>query len=260
MAFKLKDRIFKLYGNYIIKTDSYKNLEGRGLLQRYNELCAEDYDNNLQPRIESLVDNTLVPQTTLLNFLPYLNYMIGGSLFLGTAEDQIRKSIRFATKLYQIKGTILSYETAFKMLGFTSIIIIEYPAGGTFDNGNTTSEVQAEPYFDDFYRTFDETCPSCSAYTIRIYGDLTLTDELHKAIFRAISFCEPINAQLRSAYYNDTLLIADDLISIFVDNNGDLIYDNVATPLTAITLTSEGDLTSNVPGYSIDRNGDINYG
>ena len=256
-VFKLKDRIFALYGRYIAQTDSYKNVEGKGLLQRYNEQMADDYDTMLAPKINGMVDNTLVPYTALLEFIPYLEYQIGGSVFLGSDEILRRKAIRYATRLYQIKGTKLSYEVCMKMLGFSSVVLVQHDNSGTFDSGNTTSSVPAEPYFDDYYRRFDGACPGCTDYSVYIYGSLLITDELHKAIFRAITFCQPIVARLRDVYYNDTLLIADELVSIFVDVNGDLNFDNVAVPDVEFNLTADGDLETDTPGYSINSNGDL---
>lgn len=252
MAFSLKAKIFSLFGRDIKDRDSYKDSEGKGFVQRYNELMAEEYDEFLAPYIDNLIDYTLVPQTALEKFIPYLEEMFGGLQFTGTTVATRRKILQFAIKLYQVKGTKKSYEMLYRLLGFNSITIIEHGAGFSFDSATT---------FDDPFRHFDSAaCPTCSDYTLNIYGSVPLTDELHKMIFRAIDLCEPINARLRAVYYNDTLLIADDVVSIFVDENGDLVYDNVAAPEIVFTLDENGDLFVSGPGqenYQMNQHGDI---
>lgn len=248
MAFLLKDKIFGFFGRDIKKRDSYKDSEGKGFLQRYNEVMGEEYDTYYGVYLDNLVDYTLVPKTVLDKFIPYLEQMFGGLQFSGTTLATRRKIVSYALVLYNIKGTKKSYDLIYRLLGFDSVTIVEHIDEYSFDSPVT---------FDDFYRRFDSKCPACSAYTINVYGDLTLDDDLHKMIFRAAELCEPINATLRAVFYNGTLLISDDLPSIFIDVNGDLQYENVAAPEIEFELTLDGDLLVNEGGFSINANGDI---
>lgn len=248
MAFLLKNRIFALFGRDIKIRDSYKNAQGKGFIQRYNEVMGYEYDTFYGIYLDNLLDYTLVPQTVLTKFVPYLEQMLGGLEFTGTTIATRRKILRFALRLYEIKGTKKSYDLIYRLLGFDSVTIEEHIDAYTFDSPVT---------FDDFYRRFDSKCPTCSDYTIKVYGSAPLTDDLHKMIFRAAELCEPINANLRAVYYNDTLLISDDLPSIFVNAEGDLEYNNVAAPEIEFELTADGDLLVNAPGFELDINGDL---
>lgn len=260
MAYLLRYKIFGFFGRDIKIRDSYKDASGKGLLERYNEVMGLEYDEYYSAYLDNLIDNTLIPETVFESFIPYLEEMFGGIAFTGTDFNTRRKILKFALRLYETKGTKKGYDLIYRLLGFSSVTIVEYDAAYTFDMGNTTSDRDPTTIgFDDFYRRFDSKCPTCSDYTLKIYGTAPLTGDLQKMIFRANELCQPINAVLRSAYYNDSLLIADDLPSIFVDSNGDLEYDNIASPDTIFDLTAGGDLTVNQPGYSIDTNGDLNF-
>lgn len=260
MAFLLKEKIFGFFGREIKIRDSYKDVNGKGILERYNEVMGLEYDTYYSEYIDNLIDNTLVPQTVLEKFIPYMELMFGGLQFSGTDIQTRRKILKFALRLYETKGTKKGYDLIFRLLGFNSVTIVEYDDNYTFDMGNTTSAPDPSTVgFDDFYRRFDSKCPTCSAYTLMVYGDMELTSDLQKMIFRADDLERPINADIRSVFYNDTLLIGDDLPSIFIDNNGDLQYSNIASPDVDFELTSDGDLTVNKTGYNIDVNGDLNF-
>lgn len=136
--------------------------------------------------------------------------------------------------------------------------------------GGKTGFDATTPYenvkFDDPSRRFDQKCRTCSPYVIRLFGDLPLTEELHNSIFRTIELLEPINAQLAAVFYNDVILLADDSISIWIDQDpesetyGDLFYDNTSVSEETLTINSNGDLIINgvpIGKYSIDSMGDM---
>lgn len=248
MAFLLQTKIFGYFGRDIKIRDEPKNAQGKGVLERYNEVMGLEYDVYYSEFLDNLIDNTMVPQEVLEKFIPYLEEMLGGLQFTGTTIAIRRKILKFAIRLYEIKGTKKSYDLIYRLLGFNSVTITEHQAEFTFDSPTT---------FDDLFRKFDSKCPPCSDYTINVYGDADLTNELHKMIFRAAELCEPINAHIRAVFYNDVLLIADDLPSIFVDGEGDLIYDDVASPDIVFTMDDEGNLIVNTPGFDINEEGDI---
>lgn len=250
MAFLLKEKIFGYFGPDIKIRDSYKDANGKGILERYNEVMGLEYDTYYGIYLDNLIDDTMVPQTVLEKFIPYLEQVFGGLQFSGTTIATRRRILKFALRLYETKGTKKSYDLIYRLLGFDSVTLIEHEADYTFDSPTT---------LDDFFRRFDSKCPNCSQYTIKVYGTIDLTSDLHKMIFRAAQLCQPINADIRYVFYNDTLLISEDLPSIFVDSAGDEQYDNVASPDTDFTIDSAGDLFVNMPGYSIDVNGDINF-
>jgi len=328
--FLLKNTIFKLFGENDKVRDKYKDVSGKGILQRYNELLAEEADNYSLPGISLLIDNTIVPNTILEKFIPYAENNIGAP-FIIEDFDIRRKFLRFLKRIYRIKSTIPSYEIMFRILGFdvdyyitTSMSLsegnyflvvdsnnkledsgtvtindgiddIELIVGDKYyvDNAITTSvsftsgaklkrQIVHDFYdsnysfdqnnivgggtelintkFDDPARTFDMNCEGCSQYDIRLYGEFNLDVNLHSAIFRVIEFLEPVHAELLKVYYNDILILAPQSISIWIDENGDLNYNNSAVPDVTVTLTEDGNLiivTSSSGTYSINENGDL---
>lgn len=328
MAFQLKNIIFKLFGKYEKVVDSYKNSVGKGLYERYMENLADEYDTYTAAAINGLIDNLLVPETMLVKFIPYAEAQIGAPYI--TDDFSIRrKLLRFLIRVYQIKGTKKSYETMFRMLGFTvdffittaealnfnnyysvvsvsktgtavifdgvntitltvgnkyyvqnnvteltsltgdaylkrETIIDFFKSNYTFDAGNLSGggTETINPTFDYPGRTFDMKCATCSGYIIRLFGTAPIDNVLHNAVFRIIDFCEPINADLIAVFYNDVILLADDSISVWIDENGDLNYENSAVPEVSLSLSEDGDLIADnvtIGSYEIDENGDLQF-
>lgn len=262
MAFTLEDKIFTLYGHYDKEVDPYKDANGFGLLERYNRVMGKDFDTNIGPNIDLLIDNTIVPSSMLVRFLGLMEDMLGMPVLMPSNTALRRKLILYAIRLFSIRGTKASYEMLFRFLGFQNIVIIENVSSSTFDADNSLPIPQPGRTFDSDTRTFDNTCEPCSTYVVKIYGTIVLTEELHKAIFTSIAFCEPINAILDKVYFNDTLIIADDALSVFIDVNGDLQYDDSGASGTTLNLLTDGDLEvggDSAEDYDINPDGDMEF-
>lgn len=124
--------------------------------------------------------------------------------------------------------------------------------GGGFENVNYT--------FDDASRTFDMNCEGCSKYMIKLFGSGDLDVNTHNAIFRVLEFLEPINAELISVFYNDIILLSNQSISVWIDENGDLMYNNDGAPDITLSLDSNGDLIISGPlaaYYKINKDGNL---
>lgn len=248
----LEDLIFTLYGGSDKALDTNKDVNGEGTLERFNKVMGKDYDDNIAPFIDNLLDNTLVPQTCLDEFITYLEEGLGLPI-LYQNEAFRRKLIKYAYRIYEIKGTLKSYQVLFNWLQFTSITLIEHDTEFSFDSPET---------FDSPFRRFDTKCAGCGEYSLYLYTGISLTDELHKAIFRTIEFLQPIDARLRAVYFNDILLVGDDMLSIWIDDNGDLNVEDVGSPGTFMNLMPNGDLEVGGDGaenYNIDENGDLTH-
>lgn len=250
--FQLVPLIKNLLGKFYIVHDSYKDEEGRGLVQRYCEMLADDWDTHFLPKVESLQDSTINPDLVDPRFINYLEEALGGIVKISNDLKLRRKLIRYASLLYQVKGTKLSYEILFKLLGFITVEIIEYPEGGGFDTW-----YDAEGSFD--IDTFDTSCPTCSGYSLVLTGEVEKTPDFIRSIYNIIAFCQPINADLVGVTYNDEDIF-DEVIHAYVDANGDLQFDNSSSLGTFMYINAQGDLM--VTGdysenYSIDENGDL---
>ena len=345
----LKDIIFsRFFSKWDKKRDTYKDATGRGILQRYNELLAEEYDQYSSEALDKLIENTSVPSTLLPKFINYLEKQIG-SPYINSDLVLKRKLLRYLQKVYDIKGTKTSYELMYRLMGFDvdfylnagdalqrsnlyyvvpnstftgtaqitdgtttynlkagqrfycrnatsslvsvgggaklkrEIILDFFDGSYTFDYSFAGNQVGlflgegdgqpdgngfgiplnlSDVGFDDPQRTFDSSCSSCSTYVVRLYGTLPLNLELYSSIFRVVSFLEPVNAELFNfIYYNDEPLMLD-AIQVYIDENGDLNYDNSANPNITLGLTDEGDLTKAGDFKNqlfLDSEGDLNF-
>ena len=251
MPFLVKDIIFDLFGHHDKSVDTNKDAQGKGTLERFNELIGDDIDVNILPNAINVIDNTLVPKTALDKFIPYLEFVLGQPVNIGADLPTRRKILGFILRFYQIKGTTKSYSLLLGMLGF-AVVITEHFSKFGFDSPTT---------FDSDERTFDSACPTCSDYSVALTSGQTITPELLDAIFNVLEFNEPINAKLREITHNGTFLVQE-IISIFVDGNGDLIYNNQFDPTLILTIDQNGDLIisgDNASKYSINDDGDLIY-
>lgn len=143
-------------------------------------------------------------------------------------------------------------------------IIDFFKSSYTLDDGNLPGGgvELINPTFDYPGRSWDMKCATCSGYVVRLFGTMPLDENLHNTIFRIIDFCEPINAKLIQVWYNDIILLADDSISVWVDANGDLNYENSAVPEVSLSLNEDGDLIIDgvtIGSYQVDGNGDLQF-
>lgn len=248
MAFSLKNIIFDFWGVRDKLNDVNKDVNGRGFNQRFIELLAEDLDANEISLINFLVENTRNPYTCFPRFIPYHENGFGLPVF-STNTYTRRKVVALIRLLNQRKGTKWGYTYLFWILGFTSVTITEYPPFYGFDSPTT---------FDDPDRVFDQKCRPCSNYSIALTGSASMTNELINTILTAIAYNEPINANLTGITYNGAPLYTT--IMMWIDANGDLIFNNDIDPTFSATLDANGDVIfngSNANFYSIDVNGNL---
>lgn len=250
--FTLKDKIFGYFGKEEAATDTYKDVDGKGLLQRYNEAIAEDFDEEFVILVENMVENTVDPLTALEKFLPYLEEQFGVGMALTDDLVLRRKILRYINRFNSIKGTKLSYELLFALIGVT-VVITEHFDYFTLDDAVAT--------LDDDARTLDSSvcAQHCTDYSLELTGAGGLTPELVNRILSVIEVNEPINADLREVTYNGGPVVQE-IINIFVSADGDLQYTNVYDPDLILYINSHGDLIiagGNASKYSIDEDGNL---
>lgn len=174
MAWKLQDIIFPLFGSYEKLVDSDKDASDKGLLERYNESIAVDFDTNLFPLIDKVRENVRDIQTMFIRYVPFFEDMLGITVFLSSDLEFRRRLARYAHRYYEIKGTKRGYEVLASLLGMT-VVITEDFTYFSFDSPVT---------FDDPVRTFDiGKCGSyCTSYTLDFSGSAPSSPELTSAI------------------------------------------------------------------------------
>lgn len=229
MGFNLKDTIFGYFTRYEKDSDPYKDSMGKGTLERFNEMLAEDLDLRLLPLIKGILDNTIVPDTMLDKFIPYLESMLGLEPLVDDLVTR-RKILKNIVSIYKVKGTLRSYQILFRLLGFDTVEIKELSFLQGFDSSLT---------FDDDSRRFDDSnCQPCTYYNLHLTGNFPNIENLYGLIIKAVALIEPINAKLRNVIYNQNVIT----FSIFVEQNGDLIYDRVPSDPTDFSLLNNGNL------------------
>lgn len=199
--------MFELFGKNYKRSDSYKDINDKGLTERYVETLAESLDDLNDNYIQTLVDNVLNPDLVPDKFLKYLEFNFGINLYLGV--DNRRRVIKNIAKYYAIKGTQRCYDVLLAVLGMSgtvinngSLSVTQFDAGLQFDSG---------VIFDNEGSAFDLTCLECISYSIAVTGSASITDDLKRALYSIALFNEPINYVLDEITYNGVPIDAQDI-------------------------------------------------
>lgn len=251
---KFRETIFNYFSFHDHQVDIMPDAMGKGVNQRFNEVVGKYIDEELLSKIDNLVANNLLPDVAYDRLIPYLEQRVGVELVMGNSMEWRRRVLAHILHWYKIKGTIRAYKLMLGMLGFKDVRIVENFKTNSFDSPLT---------FDDPDRVFDMSkCNQCVYYDVQLFGDnVQLTPEIKSAIDSVIKFNEPINAKRRTLKLNDKPLITK-IISVWIDDNGDLHYSNDYDVDLIMELGEDGDLRikgENAKYYSINENGDIVY-
>jgi len=222
----------------------------KGEFERYNEIVGEDIDENIEPLLDSLIENTLLADTMYSKFIGLFETTIGMTMRLTNGEDLRRKVLKIAFQLYKIRGTKLGYEVPLRMLGFDTVEITE---------SWVISSLDSPLSLDNTIRRLDSggRCQSCSGYELHLTGSIELTAEIMRAVGEVIEFNEPINARLTALTYNGEDALSS-LIRFRIFNTN-LYYENLSLYDVEFVINNEGELVAqgnDANRFSI-RNGDI---
>jgi phage tail-like protein len=194
------------------REDTYKDVSGQGLLERFVNSNFEELDSYTVPRIENLIANVLDPTTCLAKYIPHLESWLGITVF--PAEDNLyirRKVIRWSRRYYDYKGTKKGLNALFKVINCT-VVVSEVWSIYSFDSPVT---------FDDPDRRFDMgRCSACSFYSLSIAQNfVNLTPAFLRGCYSIILFNHPIGAKLSEATVGG-IPIQDEMLNIFVLGGG----------------------------------------
>lgn len=200
MAFSFQTFFFDKLPLYFLQNDTYKDQNGRGLLERYLEIFGLELENKIKPLADDYLD-IIDPSTVTAKHLSHLAYSLGNppDMFQNN-PTQYAKLLQHVVSIYKIKGTAQSYKLFFSLMGF-NVSIIEHPE-------------PVPTLFDDVFILddgfkFDMGCPTCSDYSLVINNLLansanicmtpsftTLNQTMLDLIIEVVKFLEPINAHL----------------------------------------------------------------
>lgn len=214
MAYTLKDKIFSFFGVNAKVKDTYKGsvlmTDGgivltlddgselladtdKGINQRYNEVLGEDYDESVGPLVDNFHDNLFVPKTCQSKFIEFLEYNVGKPVIVVSTDSFRRKMLELNNSITMIKGTLLSHQVLFGMLGVTVVTITVLENTSGFDSDVT---------LDDAGREFDGSATCCRHYTIALTGGAVQDATLNASILRIARYLQPIDSEIDSITYN----------------------------------------------------------
>lgn len=183
--FKFKDKIFSLISNRFIKeNDTYKDTDGKGILERFMEVCGEYLDTDINPQLDNFLDQ-LDPLTTdeyFLNllweyygYIPYAFGIMQDSQYYDktqltktlTRKDlnvDHRNLLRFAITLFKIRCTPKFYNILGRFYGLE--IDITEPTG---DRINKSSVYDSQAYYSqESYYNQEVDCLECLELDIKV--------------------------------------------------------------------------------------------
>lgn len=176
-----RDYIFKnLFDYYYKANDTYKDSEGKGILERFIEVCSSYFDNEVMPDIDNFMDCLDVDKANpiflnylweYLGFIPYSYGVITKgepyteeNLEKWLKEDRgfptadCRSMLRYAISLYKIRGTKRFYEILGKFYGVTFILTEvdeKVMSETTSDSSDGSVNYDLSSHFDNNSSAFD---------------------------------------------------------------------------------------------------------
>jgi hypothetical protein len=196
------DKIFNYFSGEDKRTDTNKDVNEKGTLERYNESIGEDIDENIKPLLDYLLANVCEPITCYDRYVPYIESELGYSqevdiLFLGSTIARRRQVVQKILRYYPIRGSRRGYEVLFNLLGITLVSLTEYDIICGLDSPLT---------IDDDDRRLDGCCDVCTRYSLELSGGVSITVDILRAIESIITFNQPIHAILEEVSYNGSPL------------------------------------------------------
>lgn len=193
----LKNQIFNYYGDFYAAYDSYKNDDGKGIIQRFNETLANDLDDNFLPFLTDFLNFIRVYSEIREDILPIVESSLGNIIKISDDILIRRKIIRFFSTIYKTKGTLASLKIIFYWLGFTNIEDRITERFGGLDSVLT---------FDDATRKFDSSLIQLDFYSLIFYGNVILTNKMLEYIINVCEWNSPINSKLNKIIFNGILV------------------------------------------------------
>ena len=202
--------LFDLLPFYFKSQDSYKDSNGKGLLERYLSIFGAHIAEEIIPEIRCYLD-ILDSSICDSRFLIPLSKSLGSPPDIFQSEAEYRNLLTYIVSVYKIKGTKESYELFFSILGFNVDINEIMPVSvSTIEELGTRYDSDNHPTYDGDNPNFTYDmgiCQPCSQYDLELTPKpgtfLIINDSLKKRINQTISFNEPINAKLRNLIIND---------------------------------------------------------
>lgn len=181
----LDNIFFEKLPEYFKVNDTYKDAEGKGILERFLSIFGVDLDEITLPLLENTTD-ILNPEKSvdLLNqilnptgadngkFLNHIAYGLNNPIDVLPDEAQYRKLLSFVITLYKLRGTKLAIRYWGYLIGIPlEVVEINTPRlrcddGYQYDSNIITSESTIDP------ARYDSACLPCSEYFIIVENSI----------------------------------------------------------------------------------------
>jgi len=196
--FNLEPFFFGALPDYFYHQDSNKDINGQGFLERFSKALKQEMESYLSSisNLSYLNDPDNVPET----YIPFLSSFWGNPPKIAEVIPPFRKVLKNIVNLYQIKGTEDGVVKYFALWGIEAQVIF-HEESFVYDDGSQ--------YDTDL--KYDQACLYCRDYDLYLEDPdgvlFELADEATVAektlnIISVMGFILPINARLRTLYYN----------------------------------------------------------
>lgn len=186
-----RDHIFDMFPFYYHNTDTYKDPDGKGILQRFLEVCGSYLDNEVMPDVDNFMDclDVDISDPIFLNyiweyfgFIPYSYGIIiqGKPLNPEDIKREIieykhfpyadtRLVLKYAISLYKIRGTKKFYDILGRIYGVKFELTPKVPEDPDWDYKSIKGSIY-EGFHYDSYNRFDSgsKCMECLEYNLTI--------------------------------------------------------------------------------------------
>jgi hypothetical protein len=211
--------IFNLLPPYFKVTDSYKDVNGKGLLERFLEALGKEWDDNLTPKIANV--SRVYTDTKFINHQSKLK----GGIPQGPLSDVFyEKLVKNWIYLLKIKGTKLCYEKVFRLYNptFEVSIVEHFLVANPRDIGPYTR--------DDALAFRDATCKNCIDYEVHItYTGAIDLEQTQADVAFILSLFEPLNVKLTLTTIGPLFVTQDDY-EFSGDETVNIIVNGVSLP------------------------------
>lgn len=185
---EFKDWFFRQFPEHHQISDTYVDVKGEGLLQRYLRGFGMELDENFLPYIINFTDIIDLEKCDD-KFLPLIGTILGNPPSIDGTHGTYRKILLYAIAIYKVKGTPQAYDIFSNLLGITTHIVEAIPLK------KITYDDDSEPTYDmePTAQEYDSECEYCSDYQIAYEG--VVAQETLDSFTKVICFLQPINAK-----------------------------------------------------------------
>lgn len=140
-----QNTIFSLFGGYEKTTDTYKDANGKGVLERFNEVIGKDLDN-----VEIAINGMVSHYLNIYEADPFVLKLICADngipyelVYAGSSVDTIRRIAKYAKQIIEWRGSLYGTKLiTYLILPPTSVEVQEDFSEFTFDSETTFDSPQ----------------------------------------------------------------------------------------------------------------------